>query len=135
MPAPQVQSATANQSSGTPIAYFECSKCGERLVSWGWDCAIRFWSLDGAEAHGGVRDAHTGKINGVVLNDQQQPVNGAIVALVPELRFRTHSELYKSTTTDSSGNFNLEGIAPGDSGNWMSLETGYSFIAISRSIS
>jgi len=31
MPAPQVQSATANQSSGTPIAYFECSKCGERL--------------------------------------------------------------------------------------------------------
>ena len=31
MPAPQVQSTTADQLSGTPIAYFECSKCGERL--------------------------------------------------------------------------------------------------------
>src|SRR5947208_6205268 len=31
MAAPQVPSATVSQSSGTPIAYFECSKCGERL--------------------------------------------------------------------------------------------------------
>lgn len=31
MPAPQVRSAALNAPSGTPIAYFECSKCGERL--------------------------------------------------------------------------------------------------------
>src|SRR5689334_5018152 len=31
MPAPQIQSAPVSHSSGTPIAYFECSKCGERL--------------------------------------------------------------------------------------------------------
>lgn len=31
MPVPQVQSASITQPSGTPIAYFECSKCGERL--------------------------------------------------------------------------------------------------------
>src|SRR5438270_3646795 len=31
MPAPQTQSATVDQVSGTPISYFECSKCGERL--------------------------------------------------------------------------------------------------------
>lgn len=31
MPAPQVRSAAVNAPSGTPIAYFECSKCGERL--------------------------------------------------------------------------------------------------------
>jgi threonine synthase len=31
MPAPQVQSRSTKEASGTPIAYFECSKCGERL--------------------------------------------------------------------------------------------------------
>jgi threonine synthase len=31
MPVPQVQPAPVSQPSGTPIAYFECSKCGERL--------------------------------------------------------------------------------------------------------
>jgi len=31
MPAPQTQSATVDQVTGTPISYFECSKCGERL--------------------------------------------------------------------------------------------------------
>src|SRR5213082_1574456 len=31
MPVPEVQSAKVREVSGTPIAYFECSKCGERL--------------------------------------------------------------------------------------------------------
>ena len=31
MPVPQVHSAPVSQPSGTPIAYFECSKCGEHL--------------------------------------------------------------------------------------------------------
>src|SRR5215472_9767902 len=31
MPVPQVQSVPAARVPGTPIAYFECSKCGERL--------------------------------------------------------------------------------------------------------
>src|SRR5436305_7105958 len=31
MPVPEVQSAEVREVSGTPIAYFECSKCGERL--------------------------------------------------------------------------------------------------------
>src|SRR5437763_9282283 len=31
MPVPQALSSTVNQALGSPIAYFECSKCGERL--------------------------------------------------------------------------------------------------------
>src|SRR5438067_8389117 len=33
MPVPQALSSTVNQALGSPIAYFECSKCGERLTA------------------------------------------------------------------------------------------------------
>ena len=44
---------------------------GDRLVSWGADGALRFWSLDGAALAGGATDAHFGEVWGVqVMGDR-----------------------------------------------------------------
>jgi len=54
-----------------------------------------------------------GQIDGIVTNEQQG-LNSALLALVPEPRHRDQIRLYKSTTTDQYGHFTLRGIAPGD---------------------
>jgi hypothetical protein len=41
-------------------------------------------------------------------------VPGARVVLVPDAARRELTHLYQSTTTDDSGRFHLQGIAPGD---------------------
>jgi WD40 repeat protein len=44
---------------------------GDRLVSWGDDGAILFWSLDGASLAGGAVDAHSGRVGGLLpVSDQ-----------------------------------------------------------------
>jgi hypothetical protein len=58
-------------------------------------------------AKGGVAD-------GVVVNEQQQPVSGATVVLVPEPSLRQRSSLYRIGTSDSSGKFHFEAIAAGE---------------------
>lgn len=60
-----------------------------------------------------VVSAAGGKVDGVVLDDQQEPVKTAMVALVPEPRFRDQNQLFKFVTTDQNGKFSLRGIAPG----------------------
>lgn len=55
-----------------------------------------------------------GTVNGTVVSDQQRPVAGATVVLVPDTFLRQRSTLYKTVTTDSEGRFRLETIAPGD---------------------
>lgn len=54
-----------------------------------------------------------GAIEGRAVDSKQQPVAAAAVALIPEspLRFRID---HKFTYTDSSGRFQLQGLAPGD---------------------
>ncbi|MGO9270129.1 MAG: carboxypeptidase regulatory-like domain-containing protein [Terriglobia bacterium] len=54
-----------------------------------------------------------GRIDGTVLNEQH-PVEGAVVAFVPDDAHREHDELYSVTTTDSQGRFSLLGLPPGD---------------------
>jgi len=61
-----------------------------------------------------IVSAAGGKVDGVVLDDQQEPVKAATVALVPEPRFRDQIGLYKFVTTDQNGKFSLRGIAPGE---------------------
>ena len=39
---------------------------GDRLVSWGEDGTIRFWSLDGTPLDGGAADAHSRSVSGVL---------------------------------------------------------------------
>jgi len=61
-----------------------------------------------------VLDCAGGTIDGVVLNDQQQPVTGARVVLVPDVGRRGQTQLFKATTPDQYGRFTIKGIAPGD---------------------
>jgi hypothetical protein len=55
---------------------------------------------------------NVGQIDGVIVDDRMQPVPGVQAVLIPDARQRT--ELYKTATTDQSGNFVIRGITPGD---------------------
>jgi hypothetical protein len=53
------------------------------------------------------------RIDGVVAKDEQ-PFQGASVALVPDPPHRGEKRLFEATTTDQFGHFVLQGIPPGD---------------------
>ncbi len=61
-----------------------------------------------------VLSANGGKIDGDVIDDQHQPVKSATVVLVPQPQLRDREDLYKTISTDQSGNFSLQGISPGN---------------------
>jgi len=55
-----------------------------------------------------------GTLQGSVIDSSQRPFTNATVALVPEdLALRGRPDLYRSTTSDSSGNFAMKAIPPG----------------------
>jgi hypothetical protein len=55
-----------------------------------------------------------GQVAGSVLNDRQEPMANAIVALVPDSPLlRRRFDLYRSGTTDHAGKFRLQTIPPG----------------------
>jgi hypothetical protein len=55
-----------------------------------------------------------GQLEGVVTNDRNEPMNNVKVAIVPDFAFRRRDDLYKNATTDASGKFKVQGVAPGD---------------------
>jgi hypothetical protein len=69
------------------------------------------------------------QVSGEVKGDKDIPVQGAVVALVPDSGKRQQQALFKNATTDQYGRFSLAGIAPGsyklfawdavDFGEWM----------------
>jgi len=61
-----------------------------------------------------VIGADAGRIQGSVVNSRQENLANRIVVLVPDLRLRQRSDLYKMIATDSSGQFRLQGIPPGN---------------------
>jgi protocatechuate 3,4-dioxygenase beta subunit len=87
--------------------------------------SVRLGSLDvsetgldlGSAGSGGrleiVVSPSGGRVEGVVVNEKQQPVPGAIVALAPEFTRRGQTALFKSATADQEGRYSLRGIAPG----------------------
>ena len=60
-----------------------------------------------------VISAAGARVEGVVLDGDDQPFNGSMVVLVPEEARRHRTELIKSASTDQNGRFTLQGIAPG----------------------
>jgi hypothetical protein len=60
-----------------------------------------------------VLSPNGGQIEGTVLNDKQQPLNGIQVVLIPEQR-RTRFDLYSTSRSDQAGRFSMKGIPPGD---------------------
>ena len=63
-----------------------------------------------------VIGANPGSLQGQVVNDRREPIVGAVVTLfanAPEDRlYRT--DMYKVTSTDTAGRFQLPGLRPGD---------------------
>ena len=53
-----------------------------------------------------------GRVNGIVVNSEMRAANGAQVVLIPEAR--EQERLYKITSTDQYGQFEVRGVAPGD---------------------
>jgi hypothetical protein len=56
-----------------------------------------------------------GSLSGRVLDSRQRPGTGATVVLMPDLEKRVQrADLYKTATTDETGQFVMEAIPPGD---------------------
>ena len=55
-----------------------------------------------------------GKLSGVVANERNEPMANVKVALIPDFAYRQRDDLFKSAVTDASGNFKMQGIAPGE---------------------
>jgi hypothetical protein len=67
-----------------------------------------------------------GMVDGVILSNKGQPVRGATVVLVPDATLRQRTSSFKTTTTDTTGAFRINGIGPGDYKifSWEAVETG-----------
>jgi hypothetical protein len=56
----------------------------------------------------------TGSIEGVVLNENRQPVPNIAVSLLPDVARRRRFDLYRSVSTDASGRFKVEHLPAGE---------------------
>jgi Carboxypeptidase regulatory-like domain len=61
-----------------------------------------------------VLGSGAGTLEGVVRDNLRNNVPGARVVLVPDAAHRQRADLYRTTSTDESGRFRLQGIPPGD---------------------
>jgi Carboxypeptidase regulatory-like domain len=61
-----------------------------------------------------VLGTNVGAMEGIVTDKDRRPLANTTVAVVPDAALRQRLDLYKSATTDESGRFRLEGIAPAD---------------------
>jgi hypothetical protein len=60
-----------------------------------------------------VIGSNGGSIDGVVINQKHEPESEARVTLIPDAARRQRPDLYKNATTNDSGRFQIQGIAPG----------------------
>ena len=67
-----------------------------------------------------------GTVDGLIVNSKGQPVRSATVVLVPDVSLRQRSSTFKTTTTDATGAFRVNGVGPGDYKifAWEAVETG-----------
>jgi hypothetical protein len=67
-----------------------------------------------------------GIIEGTVLDARQEPPANIMVVAVPDAARRGRSDVYKTSTTDAAGRFELRGLAPGsyDVFAWEHVEAG-----------
>jgi len=61
-----------------------------------------------------VLSTNIGTLEGTAVNGTGDPALNVSVALIPDPPYRTRMDLYKGTTTDASGRFQISGIAPGN---------------------
>lgn len=93
-----------------PGLWLKSVRAGEQeVLESGLDCTA---SAPGALQI--VLGAGTGTVTGLVQDEQQKPVPGAVVTLRPEPFQEERYDLTRTTTTDQNGQFKLEGLAPGE---------------------
>jgi hypothetical protein len=65
-------------------------------------------------------------VKGIVSGSEQEPIEGALVALVPALARRSNIALYKTARSDDKGEYTINGVAPGEYRMfaWESVPTG-----------
>src|SRR5262249_3797137 len=61
-----------------------------------------------------VIGSNAGKIEGSVVDARQQGLPNRTVALIPDIRLRQRTDLYKVVSTDSAGHFRFQGVTPGE---------------------
>jgi hypothetical protein len=73
-----------------------------------------------------VIGANAPRVEGSVVNARQEPLANRTVALIPDPPLRHRSDLYKTTTTDRAGRFQIRGIPPADYKlfAWENIEVG-----------
>jgi hypothetical protein len=67
-----------------------------------------------------------GSVEGVVVNQNREPVPNVTVSLLPDSGRRARIDLYKAGSTDTNGRFTIERVPPGDyvAFAWDGLENG-----------
>jgi hypothetical protein len=67
-----------------------------------------------------------GSVEGVVVNQNRDPVPNVAVALLPDPGRRARMDLYKTVSTDASGRFKIERVPPGEyvAFAWDGIESG-----------
>lgn len=91
--------------SPIPQGFFMKADAGETAIT-----VTRGQPLRGLDL---VISSGAARIKGTALNDQQ-PVAGAAVVLVPAAGRRSEPGFFKHAVTDRQGRFSLQGIVPGD---------------------
>jgi hypothetical protein len=73
-----------------------------------------------------VIGTNAGDIEGSVVNSRNEVLANRTVVLIPDVRLRQRSDLYKVVSTNNVGRFEMQGIAPGDYKlfAWENVETG-----------
>jgi hypothetical protein len=67
-----------------------------------------------------------GSLDGVVINQNHQPVASVAVLLLPDLPRRGRMDLYRTVSSDANGRFSIEQVPPGDyvAFAWDGIDTG-----------
>jgi carboxypeptidase family protein len=73
-----------------------------------------------------VVSSKTGIADGTVQNDRQEASANVTVVMIPDVQLRNRLDLYRTSSTDASGHFHIEGVPPGDYRvfAWEEVETG-----------
>jgi hypothetical protein len=81
---------------------------GKDVADSGFTISGGTWSLDVVLSSNGA------SVDGVVVDDKNQPVADAEVVAIPEATRQKRRDLYKRATSDQHGHFNLRGLNPGE---------------------
>ncbi|HLQ78267.1 MAG TPA: carboxypeptidase-like regulatory domain-containing protein, partial [Terriglobia bacterium] len=107
-----VTPGTPNVPDALKNAYVKSAKLGDKEVL---NSGLRFGGETGVSLEI-VIGSNPGVLTGRVVDDRNQPSSGVFVTLIPEIAtarlFRT--DMYKTSSTDTSGQFEVRGLPPGD---------------------